>query len=435
MTRRPTWRSLTWRSLTWRSNLRSLVCCSPDADQADTPVTVHRTVTGRALRAMASGLAVVCACGVLAAAPASAEPSPLQLRRQAAELRAQLDKLELQEDLAVERYAEAQQAVQDATVDEVLARQQLTDLQVGARSTADRGASRVRAIYQSGGPLGLTSTLLESASLEEVAARWHIVQSLVRGDTEAVDTQLATVRWQRRLTSGAALTRAQVVARQEAAGRAAITVRDTVERRQALLASVDATVLRVAEQERRAEQERALREAADRARQLGIGGMGEQLSAGAEALAGRTDAQGRGLEGATARDQRLPAVAAPNGIAAAAIQAAATRLGMPYVWGATGPSSFDCSGLMMWSYAQAGLAIPRNSRAQYAGLPHIPLSALAPGDLVFYASDTNNPATIHHVGMYVGAGLSLYAPRTGSVVKIGPVGYGTIIGAARPSLL
>jgi cell wall-associated NlpC family hydrolase len=79
------------------------------------------------------------------------------------------------------------------------------------------------------------------------------------------------------------------------------------------------------------------------------------------------------------------------------------------------------------------VSIPRTSRQQYAALPKVPLAQLAPGDLVFYATDVRNPSTIHHVGIYVGAGLSLYAPRTGSTVKIGPVGYGRIIGAARPS--
>jgi cell wall-associated NlpC family hydrolase len=144
---------------------------------------------------------------------------------------------------------------------------------------------------------------------------------------------------------------------------------------------------------------------------------------------------GRGLEGPSSGSTTLPDVPAPNSVAAAAIKAAATRLGLPYVWGATGPSSFDCSGLTQWAYAQAGVRLPRTSRAQYAELPKVPLDQLAPGDLVFYAVDVTNPGSIHHVGIYLGDGLSLYAPQTGSVVKIGAVGYGRIIGATRPSLL
>ena len=128
-------------------------------------------------------------------------------------------------------------------------------------------------------------------------------------------------------------------------------------------------------------------------------------------------------------------VPAPSAAAGAAIAAARTRLGLPYVWGATGPDSFDCSGLTGWAYHQAGISLPRTASQQYIALPHVPLDRLAPGDLVFYATDVNNPATIHHVGMYVGAGLSLYAPQTGSFVKIGPVDYGRIIGAVRPAAL
>ena len=99
------------------------------------------------------------------------------------------------------------------------------------------------------------------------------------------------------------------------------------------------------------------------------------------ALGGVSDAAGHGLEGAHVRHPDLPDVPAPNAVAASAIAAATTRLGMPYLWGATGPNRFDCSGLMQWAYAQAGVPLPRTSRAQYAALPHVSLSDLPPGDL------------------------------------------------------
>jgi cell wall-associated NlpC family hydrolase len=131
----------------------------------------------------------------------------------------------------------------------------------------------------------------------------------------------------------------------------------------------------------------------------------------------------------------LPAtIAGPNDTATTAIAAARSMLGRPYQWGATGPSRFDCSGLMMWSYARAGDSIPRTSRAQYAGLPHVPLADLQPGDLVFYATNTSNPSTIHHVAMYLGDGLVIHAPHTGDVVRYAPVAMPGLIGAARPTL-
>jgi cell wall-associated NlpC family hydrolase len=366
-----------------------------------------------------TGLSLSVAQGISAANPATADKSVDQVRRQAATLRSQLDRLAVQQDLAVERYDEARQAVQEVTTDQVLATNDLIDLQRSTVAAQDQSARRVRAIYQAGGPLGLSVSVLGSATLGDAVVRWHTVEALVRGDSQQVVTGQTSVRAQTGRTRRAALNRAEVAARQMAADRAAQVVTEALGRQRALVASADADVLRLVTEQRRADEARGLAQAAAQARSLGLGGV--------------TDAQGRGLEGSTAGTQTLPDVPAPNAAAAAALQAAASRLGRPYVWGATGPNSFDCSGLMMWSYARAGVAIPRTSRAQYAGLPHVPLSELSPGDLVFYASDVGNPSTIHHVGMYIGNGLSLYAPRTGSVVKIGATGYGPIIGAARPT--
>ncbi|WP_433448379.1 NlpC/P60 family protein [Streptomyces sp. CA-142005] len=101
-----------------------------------------------------------------------------------------------------------------------------------------------------------------------------------------------------------------------------------------------------------------------------------------------------------------------SGRAAAAFQAARSRIGSPYVWGATGPSSFDCSGLTSWAYAQAGVSIPRTSQAQAnTGTRVYSVSDLKVGDLVFFFND------LHHVGLYAGNGQILHAPRTGTVVR------------------
>ncbi|MEU1366202.1 NlpC/P60 family protein [Streptomyces sp. NPDC005803] len=102
--------------------------------------------------------------------------------------------------------------------------------------------------------------------------------------------------------------------------------------------------------------------------------------------------------------------------AAAAVLAVQRALGRPYVWGANGPSGFDCSGLMQWAYAQAGVSLPRTSQAQrYAGRT-VPLSEARPGDLVTYRADAS------HVGMYVGNGQVIHAPYPGAPVRYDPVG-------------
>lgn len=102
--------------------------------------------------------------------------------------------------------------------------------------------------------------------------------------------------------------------------------------------------------------------------------------------------------------------------AAAAMTAARSAVGRPYVWGANGPSGFDCSGLTQWSYAQAGVGLPRTSQAQrYAGR-QVPLSQARPGDLVAYRSDAS------HIGMYAGNGQVIHAPYPGAPVRYDPVG-------------
>ena len=98
-----------------------------------------------------------------------------------------------------------------------------------------------------------------------------------------------------------------------------------------------------------------------------------------------------------------------------AVQAALSRVGDPYVWGDAGPGAFDCSGLVMWAYAQAGVYLPHYSGSQYADTAPIPMSDLEPGDLVFPADPGE------HVAMYIGNGMIVQAPYTGANVQVVPL--------------
>jgi peptidoglycan DL-endopeptidase CwlO len=109
--------------------------------------------------------------------------------------------------------------------------------------------------------------------------------------------------------------------------------------------------------------------------------------------------------------------------AGAAIAFALAQLGEPYVWGATGPGSWDCSGLTMGAWEHAGVQLPHYSVAQYEQTRHISADELRPGDLIFWADDPNDPSTIFHVAMYLGNGLMIHAPRTGKPVKLENVYY------------
>ncbi|MGW0208678.1 NlpC/P60 family protein [Streptomyces sp. NPDC003233] len=122
----------------------------------------------------------------------------------------------------------------------------------------------------------------------------------------------------------------------------------------------------------------------------------------------------------------LTGAVAPDARAAAAVAAARSALGRPYVWGASGPSGFDCSGLMQWSYAHAGIQLPRTSQEQRFAGRQLPLSQARPGDLVIYRSDAS------HVGMYVGNGQVIHAPYPGAAVRYDPVGMMPISSVTRP---
>ncbi|MFD8554509.1 NlpC/P60 family protein [Streptomyces fradiae] len=111
--------------------------------------------------------------------------------------------------------------------------------------------------------------------------------------------------------------------------------------------------------------------------------------------------------------------------AAAAVRAARSALGKPYVWGANGPDAFDCSGLVQWAYARAGVGLPRTSQAQRNAGRHVPLAQARPGDLVTYRSDAS------HVALYVGGGQVIHAPRPGAPVRYDPVGMMPISAVTR----
>ena len=112
--------------------------------------------------------------------------------------------------------------------------------------------------------------------------------------------------------------------------------------------------------------------------------------------------------------------------ASAAIAEARRQLGKPYVWGAAGPDSFDCSGLTMWAWRAGGVSLPHYTGSQYSSTTHIPLSAIQPGDLIFFNG-------MEHVGLYIGGGQMIHAPHSGDVVKVESIYYwNTSMVASRP---
>ncbi|MFF8998964.1 NlpC/P60 family protein [Streptomyces achromogenes] len=123
--------------------------------------------------------------------------------------------------------------------------------------------------------------------------------------------------------------------------------------------------------------------------------------------------------------ERAGSVPAPSGRAAMAVAYAYGKLGSPYVWGATGPNAFDCSGLVQAAYRAAGLSLPRTSYAQINAGRRVSRSELLPGDLVFFYPG------ISHVGIYVGGGRMIHAPNPSAPVRVAPIDQMPFAGATR----
>jgi cell wall-associated NlpC family hydrolase len=142
------------------------------------------------------------------------------------------------------------------------------------------------------------------------------------------------------------------------------------------------------------------------------------------ALGARSDAM---RASRSSRNGDFPTYDGPaSGRAAVAVKTAFAQLGDPYVWGAAGPGSFDCSGLTMYSWGSAGVSLPHSSSAQYSVVQHVAISDLQPGDLVFYYSP------ISHVGIYIGGGRIIDAPYPGLSVHISGLNSMPLVGAGRP---
>jgi cell wall-associated NlpC family hydrolase len=323
-------------------------------------------------------------------------------KRRAAELRVKVDGLRKQAEIATEDYNASYESLGKAVTAHLLAKQRLDEVRVasgGADSAAER---RVRALYMSGGVPALYAKILDSGSISDFALRVHHVNVVLSGDQKVVREADQAVAEQKRAEQELAVAAKQATRLQSQVADRADKVRALLGEADQLLAAADQRVRDIADQQRRAAE---------------------------AAAAARAAAAFAGSGSNTGPDQ--PAVAA-SPVAARALEFARKQLGKPYVWGAVGPASFDCSGLTGAAYRYAGINLPRTSRQQWYAGPHVGFRDLEPGDLLFWATNPSDPGTIHHVTLYAGDGMMVAAPKTGDVVKVQPVYLEEYIGAVRP---
>jgi cell wall-associated NlpC family hydrolase len=348
----------------------------------------------RVLVAILLALAVT----VVAAGGAAADPVPSRdaLVAKAKRLQAELDG----QHAAVERLTERLNATDERreqlqrSLDGLRARQQVlaAELQAAQRQLDEQ----VRAIYMQG-PEWLLGELLGGTSGPDVLQRLPLQKAALQAQAGVV-TEVSRRKAELDALNeraGAELAAAQLVHQHQAAERRELQT--AIERLQATLDGIDRRLAGYLQaEEARAE---AARRAAWAGYMAGVGSVESWVRAG-------------------------PA-------ARAAVRWALGQLGDPYRWGAEGPNAFDCSGLTSSAYWAAGVGIPRVSVAQWGAGPHPDVPSLLPGDLVFYGDDARNPATIHHVGLYIGNGLMVHAPHTGDVVRIASIWREGYVGAVR----
>jgi cell wall-associated NlpC family hydrolase len=156
------------------------------------------------------------------------------------------------------------------------------------------------------------------------------------------------------------------------------------------------------------------------------------------ALAAQAAERAAGAASGPSGSSQVPSWAWGSGASASQGDVAAnwalTQLGKPYQWGGAGPGTYDCSGLTMVAWAHAGVQLLHYTGYQWQEGPHVPLGQLQRGDLLFYATNTSDPSTIHHVAIYIGNGMMVNAPFTGAFVRIDSMyAPGGLIGAVRPA--
>jgi len=295
----------------------------------------------------------------------------------------------------------------------VIARQSLTVAQA-------RVAARLRALYLHGGDGGTVAILLGAQSLDDLINRLDAEKRVSKQDSTVLQDVRAfrhevEVRQQRLKTARA--TQAKVVAQRVAAKQ---QIDSELAQENTLYTSIKGEILKLQAAERArqallAQQARARLAAEAKLRQ-------QQLEAAASAPA---PTLAPGATPTPTPDVSIPA--APPSPYGGVVSIALQYLGVPYVWGGSTPTGFDCSGFTSFVYAQVGVTLPHNAAAQYSyGVP-VSRDQLEPGDLVFFDG-------LGHVGLYIGNGEFVHAPHTGDVVKISPLaGWydSTYVGARR----
>ena len=385
------------------------------------------TRLGRQTAARLTGAVAVGALVVLVSAVgASADRSIKDKRAQAQEIIGQIQVIDEEVGAAAERWNGANIELSSLTTQLAQTRRDVVRARALYKVAQRRAAERLRTLYVEGKSDSMLEVLLGARTLDDVVTRIDASQRIAQQDA--------------RIAREARVLRAEVIEREEQLAREQkkqIAVVEDLEaekqaieaklaERKRLLSSVEDEIARLQAAEQRRQAELRSQAQLDLQRQARARAQATQATPTSSASAPASSDAFSGAEPAS-DDYTPPPADASKGAQVVAI--AMQYLGVPYVWGGADPSvGFDCSGLTMYVYAQIGISLPHYAAAQYRmGVP-VSKDQLQPGDLVFFRN-------LSHMGMYVGGGNFIQAPRTGDVVKISslsePYYVSTWVGARR----
>lgn len=348
-----------------------------------------------------------------------------------AQAQAQLDALNNQAEIASEQYNGAQesltQALQTASAATVAAGRAHSEVVTEQGKVGALAAES----YESGGLSQGIAIILNTTDPSQAMTRVSMLQQL----STSQSSLLAAARMADQIYQQSMASASQATA--NAQKLSADLVKKQAQINAALAQSQQVLAKLTAAQRAQLLAAQKAKEAADQAKaQIALAAFNKAeaaKTAAARSAASRTAAARAATAAAAAAANKtliktvaLPQSASGSSAAQRAVAAAMTRLGDRYVFGATGPTRFDCSGLVQWAYRQAGISTTHYTGTLYNDYRHIPESQLKPGDLVFFYRDH------HHVGIYIGNGLMINAPHTGDVVRIASIAaHGYYSGAVR----
>jgi peptidoglycan DL-endopeptidase CwlO len=346
---------------------------------------------------------------LLAAVPAVADPSISSKRAQAQQVMGQVEQLGASLERAIAQYQYATIRLNRIQRDLRTNRHELRIAQTNLKTSQRIIAKRLVTLYR-GDQTSTLEVILGAKSLDDMMTRLDTAKSVTNLDTRVLKNVTASRTTVER--SGRQLAHMHALQQQIVAERAAKKqeIESKLAEQRRLLSSIKGQIAQL--------------QAAEQARQLQVARAAQARLE--QARVQQQQAQDNTVVGISATTPGQDTVVAPPSKYGGAVGFAMQELGTPYVWGGAAPGGFDCSGLVMWAYAQVGVALPHSSYAQYGyGVP-VSVDQLQPGDLVFFDG-------LGHVGMYIGGGQFIEAPHTGAFVQISSLSgrMGDYVGARR----